>query len=326
MANFAPRKVARGGHSSGLSNEWDVVSEGGQLDHLSSGSLSSNEEASSDAVIIFGAGAGTSAGAGAGAGAGVGAGANVGGHGIGGVSASRSPRQGDSGVLGQQFASVYSDLDSDRSSVASAARAASSGGSSFHASLPGSRDEPWQVKHKRLLNAVSDLASDPGAGLHAAAGADALTQSMPIEQRLLDQIAKLAEELDESQEQAKLLLLQNDRLMSENDALKKALASRADAEQGRAGQAPHDAGKEAPGDVVRVTFAVAAGIVIIGLAKKRLLFNGVGFLGAAVLGGCVGLYQLVNSLNSAGQLDHELDHKPKPDAERQEEDQRHLLM
>jgi len=111
--------------------------------------------------------------------------------------------------------------------------------------------------------------------------------AMSIEQRLLDQIAELAEDLDESQEQSKLLLLQNDRLMSENDELKRKVA--------RLLQLNNNSGdnKQTSSEIFRISLSVAGGMVIISLVRKRLLANSVGLLSAAVLGGCVTLYDFL---------------------------------
>lgn len=249
MANLQQRhSSSRVGTQSGLSQDWDVVSEGFQ-DRLSTGSLSSVE---SDAVIIFG-----------------------------GRKGGRSAHSQSASTLRDSNGCYYSGLLNQNLN-----------GQILGESDEDDRDsrssEPlaWQQKHQRILSAVSDLASDPGLK-HNEVYAE---QTMTIEQRLLDQIAKLAEDLDESQEQAKLLLLQNDRLMTENDNLKKELQVQITSSNG--GRAQED--DEKP-DLVRVTIAMAAGIVIIGLAKKKLLFNGVGFVGAAMLGGCVSIYHLLQN-------------------------------
>jgi len=272
MANFAAqqRHVARAGSHGGLSTEWDVVSEGA-LSHerFSTGSLSSEE---SDAVIIFD-----------------------------GRKNRASTLSRDALPLSPspQPSPAFGGTSNAAAALAAAGACAAAKSAALQAEDPSPADtlarrdaEPWQQRHQRLLSAVSDLASDPGLNRVNADIYGGLEQSMPIEQRLLDQIAKLAEELDDSQEQAKLLLLQNDRLMSENDQLRHALQ-----DGGRAGERRRDGeGEDERPDVMRVTIAVAAGIVIIGLAKKRLMFNGVGIVGAAVLGGCMGVYQFVNKL------------------------------
>jgi len=93
--------------------------------------------------------------------------------------------------------------------------------------------------------------------------------TLPIEERLLDQIAKLAEELEDSQEQAKLLLLQNDRLMTENEKLQ----GEVDWRRRAAISSNHK--KKSSGydrsDIVRAAVALAGGVVLIGLVKKKLL-------------------------------------------------------
>ncbi|GBG33948.1 Hypothetical Protein FCC1311_101712 [Hondaea fermentalgiana] len=265
------RQVSRG--TSGLS-EWDVVSEGAlSQERYSTGSLTSDE---SDAVVIFG---------------GRGAQANMSPNSLSfRESASTMADMGpNSGVLNQYLL----DADDDDAKMGQLQR---------HASGEGNR--PWQQKHQRLLSAVSDLASDPGLNRVNASLFGGIEQSMPIEQRLLDQIAKLAEDLDESQEQTKVLLLQNDRLMTQNESLKKQLQeslSQASRRLPRGAAGITDDSEESP-DRMRVTLAVAAGFLIIGLAKKRLLMNSFGLLGAAI--SCVGFLHFVQNTGEPTKRDH----------------------
>mmetsp|Transcript_21381 Transcript_21381/g.41918 ORF Transcript_21381/g.41918 Transcript_21381/m.41918 type:complete len:275 (+) Transcript_21381:414-1238(+) len=264
MANMAARSMSRG--TSGLS-EWDVVSEGAlSQERYSTGSLTSDE---SDAVVIFG-----------------------GRH----APSPRAPLRESASTLAETsnhsnaLNQYFYETEDDDSKLA---RVGSRNLQRQH-SVEG--DRPWQQKHQRLLSAVSDLASDPGLNRVNAGLFGGIEQSMPIEQRLLDQIAKLAEDLDDSQEQTKLLMLQNDRLMSENDSLKHQLRialERASSSMAQLGDRKHgDEDEESP-DRMRVTLAVAAGFFIIGLAKKRLLMNSFGLLGAAI--GCMGLLHFVHT-------------------------------
>jgi len=150
----------------------------------------------------------------------------------------------------------------------------------------------WQQQHQRLLSAVSDLASDPGLkSLNSE-----IYQEMPIEQRLLDQIAKLAEELDDSQEQAKLLLLQNDQLMTENEDLKKKIEEILNNVSSERHRGQSD--KSSMGENVRVSFAIAAGLVLLGLAKKRLLFASPLVTGLAAMVGSFGFFHLLQNQES----------------------------
>mmetsp|Transcript_1281 Transcript_1281/g.2546 ORF Transcript_1281/g.2546 Transcript_1281/m.2546 type:complete len:240 (-) Transcript_1281:131-850(-) len=230
MANFMQRKLSRTQTQSGLSSEWDVVSEGAlHLDDLSAGSLPSQ---GSDAVIIFGGQQDAQ-------------------------SAQSSPAHSDSlscsAVLNQNIQNFIVDQEETPAQLAS-------------------NDARLLHRPSSFLSAGSDLVSEPGRKTREL--------SMPIEQRLLDQITKLAEELDASQEQVKLLLLQNERLMYENDDLKQLISMK------------RDKGTNEQSDTMRVTVAVAAGLLIIGFAKKKIMFNSMGLLSSAVLGSCFGWYHL----------------------------------
>mmetsp|Transcript_4327 Transcript_4327/g.6418 ORF Transcript_4327/g.6418 Transcript_4327/m.6418 type:complete len:265 (-) Transcript_4327:1877-2671(-) len=259
MANVTQFRPSGKGTSHSALSDWDVVSEDAlSQGRYSSGSLSSDE---SDAVIIFGGKTNSHAS-------------------LRETASALTPNSvmSNTGSVSSNAYGFISESDDDETEVTE----------------EGSGVERWQQKHQRLLSAVSDLASDPGLKTVAQEIYGGLRQSMPIEQRLLDQIAKLAEELDDYQEKSRVLRLQNEILTSENAALKTNLTEKKKTDCEDAEKSLDD---QEPG-VMRVALAVAAGLLVIGLAKKRLLFNDAGVLGVAVVGGCAGLVNYLNAGNT----------------------------
>lgn len=135
-----------------------------------------------------------------------------------------------------------------------------------------------EKQHERLLSAVSGLAMDPV--LQKVAKGSDVPVTTPIEDRLLKQITKLAQDLDDSQEKAKSLTNQNNKLSLENYELKhKAYA---------VGSLGNKNDTESQNDFVKAGVTLAVGVLLV-LQIKRKLF-GLNMLGAFVVAGSCGLY------------------------------------
>ncbi len=107
-------------------------------------------------------------------------------------------------------------------------------------------------------------------------------ENIPIEDRLLKQITKLAQDLDDSQEQTMTLLDENDKLVTENDELRSRFSSKLGTFD------DNDTKFKGTMEVlVRAGISLAVALYIV-LQLKRKLLGSVNVV-SVVAGGC-GLY------------------------------------
>jgi len=133
-------------------------------------------------------------------------------------------------------------------------------------------------EHERLVNAVSGLSKDPALQKVAKS-----LESSPIEDRLLQQISKLAQDLDDSQAKTKSLRDENSRLLLENDELK----SKTDNQNYKSRKYPQP--NQSPTAIlVRAGISLAVAVFIVTQLRRKLL--GVSAAGAFVVAGGCGLY------------------------------------